>query len=260
MTVEPVGNRLDVFRAHFAPDATDAELALFDKVCQHLDLDPFAEQIVLIGRYDSRLSRVVHRHQVTVAGRRAIAARTGRLVRIDGPVWCGPREENNGELRWRDVWLGENNNPPYCARTLVYTVESADNPAANGTAKWSEFAQYTTTKRDQLAPLWRRMPSHMLGKVSESMALRRAFPEVDQIIGATALAAGHSIAPAAEIDADTGEITAMVEEAEAEPQPAVVANQPDDRVPMHVYDDAPEARTSLPEQAYRYDPNDARPY
>lgn len=259
MTVEPYGaDRLDIFRAHFAPDATNAELELFAKVCERLDLDPFAEQIVLIGRWDSRVNRVVHRHQVTVAGRRAIAARTGRLVRVDGPVWCAPRNPPKvGPLVWDDVWTGENNDPPYAARVLIYTPESGDQPAANGTAKWSEFAQYTTTKRDQLSPLWRRMPSHMLGKVAESMALRRAFPEVDRVIGDAAIAGGHSIRPVDEIDADTGEITSTVDEAEATPD-ARPTNP--DRVPDHVYDDAPEAQRSLPDQAYRYDPADAEPY
>jgi hypothetical protein len=163
---------LEVLRQQIAPDATDAELAYFAAVCARLDLDPFADQIVFIGRYNTKLRRKVHRHQVTVAGRRALASRTGRPYRVDGPVWCGPRNPKTGELEWRDVW-DDDEHPPYCARCLVYFVEFTD-PAANGTVKWSEFAQFHDGKLDSL---WKQMPSHMLGKVAESLALRRAFPE-----------------------------------------------------------------------------------
>ena len=48
----------------------------------------------------------------------------------------------------------------------------------NGTVKWDEFAQRYQTEPRNLLPTWEQMPSHMLGKVAESLALRRAFPEV----------------------------------------------------------------------------------
>jgi hypothetical protein len=161
-----------VLREQIAPEATDEELAYFAQVCQRLELSPFADHICLIGRYDSRVGRKVHRHQITVAGRRTLAARTGNLRGIDGPVWSGPRDAQ-GNLNWLEVWDDDNNKPPYCARVLVY-VEGWLKPA-NGTAKWSEFSQ--TDNKGNLLPLWRKMPSHMLGKVAESLALRRAFPD-----------------------------------------------------------------------------------
>lgn len=167
----PTDRSIAVLRDQLAPDASDAELQFFAQVCARLELSPFADQIVLIGRYDKRLGRKVHRHQITVAGRRTLAARTGRLVGIEGPVWCGPRER--GELIWREVW--DEDVPPYCARVLVH-VKDWQVPV-NGTAKWDEFAQ-TDGANGLPLPLWRQMPSHMLGKVAESMALRRAFPDV----------------------------------------------------------------------------------
>lgn len=168
---------LDVLRDQIAPEATPAELDYFGQVCRRLDLDPFAGQIVLIGRFDKRVGRKVHRHQITVAGRRAIAARTGALRGIEGPVWCGPRED--GQLVWREVW--DSDDFPYAARCLVY-VRDWDRPA-NGTCKWSEFAQEEGSGQDRhVATMWARMPSHMLGKVAESLALRRGFPEVEQAV------------------------------------------------------------------------------
>jgi hypothetical protein len=166
------GRAIATLRDQIAPGATDAELAFFAQVCGRLDLSPFADQIVCVGRFDKRANRTVFRHQITVAGRRALAARTGRLQGIEGPVWCGPRA-GAGELVWRDVW-DDNDVAPYCARVLVHVAGWT--VPANGTAKWSEFAQFDHSGK--LLPLWRSMPSHMLGKVAESMALRRAFPDV----------------------------------------------------------------------------------
>jgi hypothetical protein len=161
-----------VLRDQLAPEASDEELAFFAQVCARLELSPFADQIVLIGRYDSRLKRKVHRHQITVAGRRTLAARTGLLAGIEGPVWCGPRNPR-GELEWREIW-DDDEHTPYCARCLVH-VKGWEVPA-NGTAKWSEFV--VTDQAGVPTALWQKMPSHMLGKVAESMALRRAFPDV----------------------------------------------------------------------------------
>jgi phage recombination protein Bet len=171
--------QLVALREQLAPKATDAELVLFAQVCTNLDLNPFADQIVLVGRWDKRVGREVHRHQVTVAGRRAIAERTGELVGIVGPEWCGPRDAR-GELAWLEVW--DDDVPPYCARVFVHRKGWV--APANGTAKWSEFV--VTNQDGKPGPLWARMPSHMLGKVAESLALRRAFPDVitGDVVGA----------------------------------------------------------------------------
>lgn len=164
--------RIVTLRDQIAPAATLDELAYFGQVCQRLGLDPFAGQIVFVPRWNASLGRKVHQHQVTVAGRRAVAARTGELVGIEGPEWCGPRNER-GELVWSEVW-DRDPDPPYCARVLVHRRGWIK--PANGTAKWSEFAQ--TNREGDLLAQWAKMPSHMLGKTAESLALRRAFPEV----------------------------------------------------------------------------------
>lgn len=165
--LEPVNltrKELDVIRDQLAPGASDAELAFFSYVSTQLGLHPFRGQIVLIGRWDKRVGRDVFRPQITVDGRRAIASRNG-LVGIEGPQWCAARKHEEDELDWLDVWDREG--LPYAARVFVYR-EGWTRPA-NGTVKWSEFKQ--------TGPLWDRMPAHMLGKVAESLALRRAFPE-----------------------------------------------------------------------------------
>lgn len=207
VAVMMTANALDTIRDQMAPGASDEELAYFGAVCNRLGLTPFADQIVLIGRYDNRLKREVYRHQLTVAGRRALADRTGRLAGIEGPVWCGPRNRA-GELEWRDLW--DEDEPPYCARVLVH-VHGWQVPA-NGTAKWSEFA--VKNKDGGLAPMWRSMPSHMLGKCAESLALRRAFPDAIP----PDVANGFADLPS-RIRADEAPETSVTAEVEAGPLP-----------------------------------------
>ena len=205
---------VDLLRATIAPNATDGELLMFSRVCARFDLSPFADQIVLVPRYDRRVGREVHRHQITVAGRRTLATRTGELVGIDGPTWTGPRDPH-GELHWVELW-DDDQAPPYAARCFVHRKGWVG--PANGTAKWSEFAQFG---RDgtTLLQQWKAMPSHMLGKVAESMALRRAFPEA---IEPAVAELGDDELPAPPRDPD------RVELGDADPDTIDVDAEPDD--------------------------------
>lgn len=162
---------VETIKAVIAPGVSNEELALFVKVSEYLGLSVFRDEIVLIGRWDKRAGRDVYRHQITVHGRRVLAARTGELRGIDGPYWTGPRDEA-GEHRWLDVWDSEE--PPHAARVFVYRAGWAK--PANGTVPWREFAQ--VNRDGKLTGLWPDKPAHMLGKVAEALALRRAFPEV----------------------------------------------------------------------------------
>jgi len=240
-------------KQQFAPAAEDDDIAYFREVAIHLELDPWAGHLYLIP-YDG-----VYRPQIAVAGRRWIAQRTGRLRGIDGPYWCGPRrftpEGERLPLDWLEVW-DDDDNYPYCARTLVL-VDGWKVPA-NGTAKWSEFSKWTTGRNDEpkLTKTWAAMPSHMLGKVSESMALRRGFSEVQAAVayvGGTdddELEAEAAADVAIAVASAGGPPAAPVSRGEAGPgapaahrRPASSSGRYDtDRVPDHVYDDLPEAR------------------
>ena len=171
---------LDVLRQQFAPNAGDDDLSYFAQVSRHMGVDPWAGHICLIPYAG------VWRPQLTVAGRRYIAQRTGRLRGIVGPQYCGPRSfDADGAkmpLEWVDVW-DDDETPPYAARVLVY-VEGWEHPS-NGTTKWAEFVQTTKDRRTgeiRTLDTWARMPAHMLGKCAESLALRRAFSEVESAV------------------------------------------------------------------------------
>lgn len=207
------GYRWRQLATQLAPGATEPELEYFAEVCRRLELSPFTSpaQIVLIGRHDGRVDRVVFRPQVTVDGRLALARRTGRIVGIQGPEWTGKRDEwtVNGVRRWTDVWDVEDN-IPRAARYFVHVA--GDVVPVNGTVTWTEFCPRGKDGKPPL--LWQAMPANMLAKTALSLALRRSG--VEPSIG--------DIAVGAVVDAETGEI------------------------PEEVYDALPEARGREPDE------------
>lgn len=263
---EIVPVRLDTSQAglakikeQFAPKATDQDLVYFGQVATHLALDPWAGHIVLTPWWED--GKQIHRPLLTVAGRRFIAQRTGHLRGIVGPAWCGVRQfSEDGKkipLDWMELW-DEDDDYPYAARCFVYRNDW-DHPA-NGTVKWSEFSQtYNAGSRDRpdwrLKPTWAAMPSHMLGKVAESLALRRAFSEVE---GAVAYMGGTDdddwMVREAEADESAASQSSSVEAGSPARSPLPPSGEvstprrgsrrDDDRVPDWVYDDLPEARGS----------------
>jgi hypothetical protein len=122
----------------------------------------------------------------SVSGRRARAERTGLLDGVDGPTWCGPRDDH-GELVWARP-VGRRQLPLRGA--VPGLAAGLDEGRGQRDRQVVGVRQYE--RRDgaeHLARFWARMPSHMLGKVAKSMALRRAFPDDDAYRLATATSA-----------------------------------------------------------------------
>lgn len=158
-----------LIRDQLAPKASDAEIRVFLALCQRLDLDPFARQIYLVGRWDSRARAEVYTPQVSIDGFRLVAQRTGEYAGQTSPEWC----DESGA--WRDVWLSDQ--PPVAARVGVY--RRGWSAPLYRVALWSEFVQThkdKTTGKPVTSPMWARMPSVMLAKCAEMQALRAAFP------------------------------------------------------------------------------------
>jgi len=183
-----------LIREQLAPKASDAEIRVFLALCQRLDLDPFARQIYLVGRWDSRAGREIFAPQVSIDGFRLVAQRTGEYAGQAGPEWC------SADGVWRDVWLSDA--PPAAARVGVYRKGWA--APLYRVALWSEFQQ--TKKDGKPSGLWGKMPSVMLAKCAEMQALRAAFPnelsgvygveEMAQATPADVVEATHDDAPA----------------------------------------------------------------
>jgi phage recombination protein Bet len=135
-----------------APGCTADELKLFAYACQRTGLDPFSKQIYAIKR-GGKLTI-----QAGIDGLRSIAERSGEL---DGSAtfWIGDAEGS----QWSDVWLGSK--PPAAAKTIIWRKGCSHSFV--GVARYADYAGQG---------LWSKMPSAMLAKCSEALALRKAFP------------------------------------------------------------------------------------
>jgi len=142
-------------------EPTDDELALFVHQCERTGLDPFSRQIYAIFRKDRNgVERMGI--QVSIDGLRLIADRTQRYA-PGNSYWCGE------DGVWRDVWLEAK--APMAARVIVRKLIGGQLIEFSVPAKWTEYKPSYDG-----AGLWQKMPTLMLAKCSEALALRKAFP------------------------------------------------------------------------------------
>lgn len=147
---------LEMFNLGGAPHSV---IRSYFHVCQTTGLDPFKRQIHLIERQGKFTP------QTSIDGFRIIRDRSGAYDG-DETFWAG----HDGE--WREAWL-DPENPPVAAKFVLY-VKGRSKPVT-AVALWREYVQ---TKRDgTVTSMWARMSAHMLAKVAEALAIRKAFPD-----------------------------------------------------------------------------------
>lgn len=159
-------SQIDVLKNQVAKGCSDDELMLFGMVCKRTGLDPFQKQIYAISRsvYNPETKKKEPRMsiQTSIDGFRKIADQSGEYA---GSItyWCGK------DKVWTDVWL--ESEPPLAAKTEVYK-KGCDRPFV-GVARFDSYKQEFNGK---LSNMWANMPDLMIGKCSEALALRKAFP------------------------------------------------------------------------------------
>jgi phage recombination protein Bet len=147
---------VEILKRTVAQGTTDEELQLFLHVCRRTGLDPFARQIYAVKRAGKMTI------QTSIDGFRLIAERTGKYTGQIGPLWAGT------DLAWTEVWTKDR--PPYVAKIGILRSDFTEPLWA--IAKWAEYVPQSGQDH-----MWKKMPAHMLGKVAEALALRRAFPQ-----------------------------------------------------------------------------------
>lgn len=140
--------QVDLIKKTVAVGSTTDELKLFLTVAKRSGLDPFTKQIHFVKRG----GRVTI--QTGIDGYRAIAERTGTLAGIDDAVFDTETEQH-----------------PKKASVTVYRIVGEMKVPFTASARWAEYVPQGGQDF-----MWKKMPYLMLGKVAESLALRKAFP------------------------------------------------------------------------------------
>lgn len=175
-----------VVRASIMPPGSGLEeLHFYMAWCRMRQVDPVSQAFVI-----KQGGKLVP--GVTIAGLRAIAARSGKYGPQDGPRWM----DENGD--WHDVWVDDT--PPTAARVGVKQTDWDD--YTYGTATWREFG---AAKAGQSFSPWKTQPSNMLAIRAEANALRRAFPA--DLAGLYTREELTTDSGSEHVDRDTGEIT-----------------------------------------------------
>jgi phage recombination protein Bet len=132
------------------------DLALFCHSSKALGLDPLLRQAYWIVREGKGAL------QVGIDGFRAIADRSGVYAGSEPAVFRGRVEVTHD---------GKTFSAPEAASVVVWKIVAGHKCPFTGEARWSEFYP-----GDKQGFMWRKMPFHMLAKVAEGQALRKAFP------------------------------------------------------------------------------------
>lgn len=161
---------LQLVKKHIAKDATDEEFALFIYDSQMRGLNPLKKEIYFIKRqnWDQKAEKYVGiaSHQISIDGMRIQAEKTKKY---NGQT----RVEYGPTINFKGVEV------PEYAEVGVYR-KGNDNPTY-ARAYFSEYAQTFKNKKtgaEFMGAMWAKMPRHMLSKCAESLALRKAFPDV----------------------------------------------------------------------------------
>jgi phage recombination protein Bet len=150
-------------------NAPTGDLQVFLHVSQRTGLDPFARQIYMIPRKErgknGEPDTIKWTIQTGIDGFRLIAEKHPQYAGTLDPEWCGE------DGVWRETWTDRK--PPAMARVKVLRHDRAH--PISLPVRFSEFC--ATFSNGDLQGQWRTKPAHMIGKVAEAAALRKAFPQ-----------------------------------------------------------------------------------
>ncbi len=160
--------QVELIKRTVARGATDDELRLFIQVCKGAQLNPFLRQVHLVKRWDSKEGREVGAIQVGIDGFRAVAESSGQYAGNDDPIYGEEKEiEYTRDKAIKKMMA------PTKATVTVYKLMEGQRMAFTATARWEEY--YPGPK---IGFQWHIRPYLMLGKCSEALALRKAFPKL----------------------------------------------------------------------------------
>lgn len=151
----------ELLRRTIAKGCDDDEFDLFLWVAKKHHLDPITRQLHPVKRWDSKLNRDVMTIQVGIDGYRSIAARYPDYGSVDEPEFVMKADGKSLDFCRLKVWK----------KGFIHPTVAV--------AYWDEY--HPADMSSPQAFMWRRMPRLMLSKCCESLALRKAFPDLADI-------------------------------------------------------------------------------
>lgn len=150
-------------------NVTKADLDIFLAQSKRTGLDPFSNQIYMIGRKQKNKNtgqfEIKQTIQVSIDGLRLIAHRVAQqcheVFSMSDTLWA----DNSGA--WHDVWLAPT--PPAAAKVSVKRGGGVFSAVAL-------FKEYAPIYDGKLNGMWKSKPALMIAKCAEALALRKAFP------------------------------------------------------------------------------------
>lgn len=153
-------DQVELLKRTVAKGTTDDEFALFLWVAKKHKLDPMTRQLHCVKRWSSAEGREVMAIQIGIDGYRTMAARSHQdYGSIDEPEF---EYDDKGALELARVRLWK---------------KGFEHPTV-GIAFWNEYAPDLAKPQSFM---WRKMPKGQLAKCAESLALRKAYPDLADI-------------------------------------------------------------------------------
>lgn len=145
-----------IIRDVYAKGLDDNEFEVFKMICRRTRLDPTKKQIVAVKRWNKAAGKEIMTPQTTIDGYRAIGNREGTCAGVKTVFHYG----------------ADGTTVEGATTTIKKVLKSGIVAEFEGYAKMSE---YIPAEKD--AFMYKQKPHVMIGKCSEALAWRRAYPE-----------------------------------------------------------------------------------
>lgn len=246
--------QVEVIKSTCAPNATDAELALFLHTARASGLDPLQKQIWFVKRYllkkDANGKPILDANgqkqwQVRVdiqAAADGLQARALRFADCEGIRYAAVHEDDEFLVDRVTGEVVQHRHNPFKAGPVLGAWACVDRAGKRPFFVVVRFEEFD----DPNSPLWKAKPATMIEKVARATACRRAYPE---FFG--------SIYDPAEIQAPTEEEDIAVTVVNGALRPPAEAARP--ARPSQVREEALRPRPAAPSASSPDDPTSATP-
>ena len=161
-------------KASLYPGARDESVVMVLAYCKKAKLDPMTKPVHIVPMYikDAKTDKKEYRDVIMpgIELYRTKAARTGE--------YAGINEAEFGENVTEKLGTSDFTYPKYCVVTVYRLVKGLKVSFSSGKVFWKETYSTASYKTTEPNAMWKKRPYGQIEKCAESMALRRAFPEI----------------------------------------------------------------------------------